>query len=96
MSTAAAKEYATAQSAALAKQAHELTLQLYKHVVTGEHVYGDWEVTTPSTCLTEGTETQTCQFCDATQTKSLPLGDHSWNEGVVTIKPTTTAGTRAL
>lgn len=70
---------------------HELTLQLYKHVVTGEHVYGDWEVTTPSTCLTEGTETQTCQFCDATQTKSLPLGDHSWNEGVVTIKPTTAA-----
>ena len=91
MSTNAAKEYATAQSAALAKQAHELTLQLYKHVVTGEHVYGDWEVTTPSTCLTEGTETQTCQFCDATQTKSLPLGDHSWDEGVVTIEPTTAA-----
>lgn len=91
MSTDAAKEYATAQSAALAKQAHELTLQLYKHVVTGEHVYGDWEVTTPSTCLTEGTETQTCQFCDATQTKSLPLGDHSWDEGVVTIEPTTAA-----
>ena len=91
MSGDAAKTYATAQSAALAKQAHELTLELYKHVVSGEHTYGDWEVTTAPTCKAEGVATQTCKFCDATQTKNLEKSnEHSWDEGVVTKAATTT------
>ena len=36
--------------------------------------------------------TQTCKFCDATQTKSLPKTDeHTWDDGVVTKAATTEA-----
>lgn len=87
-----AKAYATGQSAALAQQAHTLTLELYKHVVSHEHTYGEWETTTAPTCKDEGIATQTCKFCDATQTKSLPKSDvHSWDDGVVTKTATTEA-----
>lgn len=92
MSGDEAKAYATGQSAALAQQAHALTLELYKHVVSHEHTYGEWETTTAPTCKDEGVATQTCKFCDATQTKSLPKSDvHSWNDGVVTKTATTEA-----
>lgn len=87
----AAKTYATQQSAALAKQAHELTLELYKHIVSHEHTYGEWVTTTKPTCKSEGEATQTCKFCDDTQTKTLGKSDeHSWNEGVVTKAATST------
>ena len=92
MSGDEAKVYATEQSAALAQQAHTLTLELYKHVVSHEHTYGEWETTTAPTCKDEGVATQTCKFCDATQTKSLPKSDvHSWDDGVVTKTATTEA-----
>ena len=92
MSGDEAKAYATGQSAALAQQAHTLTLELYKHVVSHEHTYGEWETTTAPTCKDEGVATQTCKFCDATQTKSLPKSDeHSWDDGVVTKAATTEA-----
>ncbi|MBS1337180.1 MAG: LPXTG cell wall anchor domain-containing protein [Oscillospiraceae bacterium] len=92
MSGEEAKAYATGQSAALAQQAHTLTLELYKHVVSHEHTYGEWETTTAPTCKDEGVATQTCKFCDATQTKSLPKSDgHSWDDGVVTKTATTEA-----
>ena len=92
MSDDEAKAYATEQSAALAEQAHTLTLELYKHVVSHEHTYGDWETTTAPTCKDEGVATQTCKFCDATQTKSLPKTDeHTWDDGVVTKAATTEA-----
>lgn len=87
----AAKTYATQQSAALAKQAHELTLELYKHIVSHEHTYGEWMTTTAPTCKSEGEATQTCKFCDDTQTKTLEkTSEHSWDEGVVTKAATTT------
>ena len=92
MSGDEAKAYATGQSAALAQQAHTLTLELYKHVVSHEHTYGEWETTTAPTCKDEGVATQTCKFCDATQAKSLPKSeDHSWDDGVVTKTATTEA-----
>lgn len=90
MDTESAKAYATEQSAALAQQAHTLTLELYKHIVSHEHTYGDWATTTEPTCKDEGVATQTCKFCDATQTKTLSkTGEHSWDEGVVTKAATT-------
>ena len=92
MDTESAKAYATEQSAALAEQAHTLTLELYKHIVSHEHTYGEWTTTTAPTCKAEGVATQTCKFCDDSQTKSLPKSDeHSWDEGVVTTAATTEA-----
>lgn len=91
MSGDAAKAYATEQSAALAKQAHALTLVLYKHIVSHEHSYGEWVTTTAPTCKAEGEATQTCKFCDATQTKVLAKSnEHTWDQGVVTKVATTT------
>lgn len=90
MSGDAAKTYATQQSAALAKQAHSLTLELYKHIVSHEHSYGEWMTTTAPTCKSVGEATQTCKFCDATQTKTLEKTEHSWDEGVVSKAATTT------
>lgn len=91
MSGDAAKAYATEHSAALAKQAHALTLELYKHIVSHEHSYGEWVTTTAPTCKAEGEATQTCKFCDATQTKVLAKSDeHTWDQGIVTKAATTT------
>ena len=90
MDTESAKAYATEQSAALAQQAHTLTLELYKHIVSHEHTYGDWVTTTEPTCKDEGIATQTCKFCDEAQTNVLSKTDeHSWDEGVVTKAATT-------
>ena len=87
----ATKTYATQQSAALAKQAHALTLELYKHIVSHEHTYGEWMTTTAPTCKSEGEVTQTCKFCDDTQIKTLEkTSKHTWDEGVVTKAATTT------
>lgn len=87
----ATKTYATQQSAALAKQAHALTLELYKHIVSHEHTYGEWMTTTAPTCKSEGEVTQTCKFCDDTQIKTLEkTSEHTWDEGVVTKAATTT------
>ena len=87
----ATKTYATQQSAALATQAHALTLELYKHLVSHEHTYGEWMTTTAPTCKSEREVTQTCKFCDDTQTKTLEkTSEHTWDEGVVTKAATTT------
>jgi len=45
------------------------------------HSYGDWVETTPSTCEVEGSQTHTCS-CGAYETESIPLADHSWDDGV--------------
>lgn len=85
MDTESAKAYATQQSAALAKQAHELTLELYKHIVSHEHSFGEWVTTTAPTCKDEGVATQTCKFCEETKTEALAKSEeHSWNDGVIT------------
>lgn len=92
MDTTSAKDYATEQSAALAKQAHELTLELYKHIVSHEHSFGEWVTTTEPTCKAEGVATQTCKFCDEFQTKALEkTTEHSWDEGAVTKAATVEA-----
>lgn len=92
MDADSAKAYATQQSAALAKQAHGLTLELYKHIVSHQHSFGEWVTTTAPTCKDEGVATQTCKFCNETQTKALEKAtEHTWDEGAVTKAATTAA-----
>ncbi|MDD5902031.1 MAG: C69 family dipeptidase [Oscillospiraceae bacterium] len=79
MDTASAKVYATEQSAALAKEAHELTLDLYKHIVNGEHNYGEWETTLEPTCTDAGSKQQVCSVCGDTVTETIPANGHAWN-----------------
>ena len=43
------------------------------------HVWGEYVVTTPATCLNEGVLTAICT-CGATTTKTVPAYDHAWGE----------------
>ena len=52
-----------------------------------EHAYGEWVVTTASTCTTEGTETRTCE-CGDTQTQTVSATGHQWNDATCS-KPKT-------
>ena len=36
------------------------------------HVWGDWVITTPPTCVAEGVRTATCAVCNDTKTMSIP------------------------
>ena len=52
------------------------------------HKYGEWEVVTPATCETAGSEKQTCSECNEVKTRETkPLG-HDWDEGTVTKEAT--------
>ena len=42
------------------------------------HTFGDWTVTTPAGCETEGTETRICTVCGATETQSVPAIGHTF------------------
>jgi len=56
------------------------------------HDWGEWQVTTPPTCETEGVETRTCKT-DATHTETRQVSalGHDWGNWVQTKDPTDTA-----
>ena len=44
------------------------------------HNWGNWVVTTPATCTSNGVQTRTCGRCGMTETNSIPAsGAHNWN-----------------
>ncbi len=47
------------------------------------HAYGDWYVSTASTCVTPGQERHDCQYCDHYETREAALGDHSYGDWYV-------------
>lgn len=71
MSEAEAKAYCTAESAALAKEAHELTLALYNHVSQDTCCWDEETVTEPD-YQKEGSVVYTCTICGKTKTETLP------------------------
>ena len=54
---------------------------------------GEWEVTTPSTCTTEGTQTRHCLYCDYSEQEPLDIDPdaHEWGEWIITRLPTAAA-----
>lgn len=62
-------------------------------VVSGsaEHDYGEPQINSVSTCVTEGSETYTCGTCNYTKTVDLPLADHSWSKWTVAEEDAPTA-----
>lgn len=71
MSDEQAKVYCTAESAALAKEAHELTLALYFHMSQGVCSWDEGTVVEPE-YQKEGSVTYTCTICGKTKTETLP------------------------
>ncbi len=53
--------------------------------------YTDWVVVTPATCTTAGEETRTKLDDGTVETREIPALGHDWDEGVVTLEPTTTS-----
>ena len=42
------------------------------------HTFGEWTVTTPATCETEGQETRTCADCNETETRVIKALGHEF------------------
>lgn len=53
------------------------------------HSWGDWIVTTPATCTTDGVETRTCAHDSShTETRAITAIGHSWGDWTVKKAPT--------
>ena len=44
------------------------------------HEWDEGEITTPSTCVTQGVKTFTCTVCDETKTEDIPLSAHDFTD----------------
>ena len=44
----------------------------------GEHIFGDWKVTTPATCEEDGVESRTCSTCGLVQTQKINKSEHQY------------------
>ena len=51
-----------------------------------EHSYRS-SITAEATCTQEGVETFTCEQCEDSYTKPIPMTDHNYNNGVVVVEP---------
>lgn len=53
--------------------------EIIKQIATNKiaHDYGDWELTTPATCIEVGLEQRKCKNCNAFETQSTPLAPHT-------------------
>ena len=54
------------------------------------HAFGDWEETTPATCIADGVETRSCA-CGETETRAIPATGHTFGDWTVTTPATCTA-----
>ena len=61
-----------------------------EEVPASGHAFGEWQVSTPSTCIKEGVEKRVCERCLAEETRSLPLAEHDFGEWTATDSPTCT------
>lgn len=57
-----------------------------------DHDWGDWTVKTAPTCTAEGEETRACSRCDATESRTVAMLDHTRDEAVEEnrVEPTCT------
>ena len=58
------------------------------------HSFGEWMTVTEATCTEEGIRLRECD-CGVTERESIPVEEHSWDNGVITAEATeTTDGER--
>lgn len=63
-----------------------------EEIPAADHTWGEWVVTTPSTCEAFGVQTRTCDVCGETETdESVPKAAHTFGEWVVKTEPTVDA-----
>ncbi len=62
---------------------------------TCDHVFGDYEIITPATCIAEGEKKRTCSKCGEVQTEKIQNSEHSYGEWVIDANATCeTAGSK--
>ncbi len=44
-----------------------------------EHEWGEWSVSTPSTCSAQGTKQRKCSKCEEVQSESIDIADHKYD-----------------
>ena len=52
---------------------------------TGEHTYGEWEVTKEATKKEEGEETRTCSLCGHTETRPIDKLESSFPWWIILV-----------
>lgn len=52
------------------------------------HSFGDWTVTTPATCTTDGVETRVCSVCDTVETQVIKATGHRFGAWTVAKEAT--------
>ena len=52
------------------------------------HSFGDWTVTTPATCTTDGVETRVCSVCDTVETQVIKATGHHFGNWTVAKEAT--------
>ena len=52
------------------------------------HSFGDWTVTTPATCTTDGVETRICSACGTVETQVIKATDHHFGNWTVAKEAT--------
>ena len=60
--------------------------QTYEHT----HTWGEWIVTVPATCTTQGTRIRYCSGCRETQTQAIPKTEHRYGKWKTVTEPTCT------
>ena len=65
---------------------------------TGQHTWGEWKVTTPATCIANGSKERECSVCHQKETETITaLGHNFHGTETVTKAPTcTTEGTKTV
>ena len=59
----------------------ELCGEYEERTITGEHEFGDWEVTEEADCLNEGLQVRYCDVCGFSEEQVIPTNDeHDWSE----------------
>ena len=61
-----------------------------EEIPKGEHVFGEWTVSTPATCTEEGEEQRVCEVCGEKETRVIEASGHDY-ESEITV-PTCTEG----
>ena len=49
-----------------------------------DHTYGEWKITTPATCTSEGERTRECTACEQTETEKINKTAHSFKDATCT------------
>ena len=67
-----------------------IRVEFYEDGSAHTHSFGEWMVTTKTTCMEAGIKTRECD-CGVTERAEVPAAGHNWDAGRITREPTSEA-----